>query len=56
MGRDGKREPVAIERGVVAGYAQASAKAFDKGQDRPVTFDAALAKEDVKKADKKKVG
>jgi CRISPR-associated protein Csb1 len=56
VGRDGKREAVAIEPGVVADYAQtqASAKAFGKGADRPVTFDAALAKEDVKKADKKK--
>jgi CRISPR-associated protein Csb1 len=54
--RDGKREPVSVERGVVAGYAQkqASAKGFGKGQDRPVTFEATLAKEDVKKADKKK--
>ena len=54
--RDGKREAAALECGVVADYAQAqaSAKGFGKGPDRPVTFGAALAKEDVKKADKKK--
>jgi CRISPR-associated protein Csb1 len=56
--RDGRREAVALERGVVGNYAQAQAQAggktFGKGPDRPVTFDAALAKEDVKKADKKK--
>jgi CRISPR-associated protein Csb1 len=54
--RDGRRETVTIERGVVGDYAQASTKAFGKGPDRPVTFEAALAKEDVKKADKKKAG
>ena len=56
MHRNGSREAVAIERGVVGDYAQAQAstKAFGKGPDRPVTFEAALAKEDVMKADKKK--
>jgi CRISPR-associated protein Csb1 len=56
--RDGKREAVVLERGVVGDYAQtqASTKAFGKGPDRPVTFDAVLAKEDVKKADKKRTG
>jgi len=54
--RDGRRETVMIERGAVEDYAQTSTKAFGKGPDRPVTFDAALAKEDVKKADKKKAG
>jgi CRISPR-associated protein Csb1 len=55
--RDGKRETVTIERSVVADYAQtqASDKAFGKGPNPPpVTFDATLAKEDVRKADKKK--
>ena len=56
--RDGKREAVVLEGATIRDYAQtqASAKAFGKGPDRPVTFDPALAKEDVKKADKKKAG
>jgi CRISPR-associated protein Csb1 len=56
--RNGSREEVAIERGIVGDYAQtqASTRAFGKGPDRPVTFEATLAKEDVKKADKKKAG
>ena len=42
---------------LVRRYAQSSAEAFGKGHDRTVTFDPALAKEDVRKADKKaKVG
>jgi CRISPR-associated protein Csb1 len=48
--RDGKRDPVALDPGLVKDYAQSRAKAFGKGVDRPVTFDATLAKEDVKKA------
>jgi CRISPR-associated protein Csb1 len=58
VGRGGMREAVAIERGVVGDYAQtqAGAEGFAKGPNRPVTFNAALAKEDVKKADKKKAG
>jgi CRISPR-associated protein Csb1 len=54
--RDGKRDPVALDPGVIRNYAQSSADSFGKGPDRPVTFAAALAKEDVKKADKKKKG
>jgi CRISPR-associated protein Csb1 len=56
--RDGKREAVALDRGAIRDYAlaQAATTAFGKGPDRPVIFDAALAKEDVRKADKKKAG
>jgi CRISPR-associated protein Csb1 len=54
--RDGKRDPVALDPGIIKKYAQDCANTFDKGPDRPVTFDAALAREDVKKADKKKKG
>jgi CRISPR-associated protein Csb1 len=48
--RDGKRDPVAFDPGIIRNYAQSSADTFGKGPDRPVTFDAALAREDVKKA------
>ncbi len=51
--RDGKRDPVAPDPGVIRNYAQSSADKFGKGPDRSVTFDPALAKEDVRKADKK---
>jgi CRISPR-associated protein Csb1 len=54
--RDGKRNPITLDYEVIKSYAQSSAGAFGKGPDRPVTFDAALAKGDVKKADKKKKG
>jgi CRISPR-associated protein Csb1 len=52
--RDGKRDQIALDLGIIKKYALDCANAFGKGPDRPVTFDAALAKEDVKKADKKK--
>jgi CRISPR-associated protein Csb1 len=52
--RNGKCDPIALDPGVVRNYAQSSTDAFGKGPDRPVRFDAAFAKEDVKKADKKK--
>lgn len=54
--RGGKREAVDIDAAVVKKFAEDSAEKFGKGPDRPVTFDPALAKEDVKKADKKKTG
>lgn len=52
--RDGKRDPVSVDTDAVRKYAQSATDAFGKGPDRPVRFDATLAKEDVKKADKKK--
>lgn len=52
--RDGKRDAVALDAALVQTYALAAAQAFGKGADRPVTFDHTLAKEDVRKADKKK--
>jgi CRISPR-associated protein Csb1 len=51
--RDGRRESVVLDPETVRSYAQARADKFDKGPDRPVTFDPALAKADVRKADKK---
>jgi CRISPR-associated protein Csb1 len=51
--RDGRREPVTLDPAAVNDYAQSSAKKFGKGPDRFVTFVPALAKEDVRKADKK---
>jgi CRISPR-associated protein Csb1 len=51
--RDGKRDAVSLDPGIIRKYAQSSADTFGKGPDRPVTFDPALAKEDVRKADKK---
>jgi CRISPR-associated protein Csb1 len=54
--RDGKREAVVLERSVITDFAhtQADAKAFDKGPNRSGPFEAARAKEDLRKADKKK--
>jgi CRISPR-associated protein Csb1 len=51
--RDGSREPVTLDPAAIKDYAQSSTKAFGKGPDRLVTFDSALAKQDVRKADKK---
>jgi CRISPR-associated protein Csb1 len=51
--RDGRRKAIALDEATALGYAKARAAAFGKGDDRPVVFDAALAKEDVRKADKK---
>jgi CRISPR-associated protein Csb1 len=51
--RKGKRDPIALEPDIVRKYAEDAANAFGKGADRPVTFKEALAKEDVRKADKK---
>ena len=51
--RDGQRKAVVLDPAVVRDYALSSANAFGKGPDRQVSFDAALAKDDVRKADKK---
>jgi CRISPR-associated protein Csb1 len=51
--RDGKRVAVELDPSSIRTYAESSAKTFGKGPDRLVTFDPALAKEDVRKADKK---
>lgn len=51
--RDGKRESVGLDTDLVKAFAKESAAEFGKGPDRPVVFDAALAKDDVKKAGKK---
>jgi CRISPR-associated protein Csb1 len=51
--RDGNRHTVNLAADIVKKYAQDRANAFGKGPDRPVTFDPLLAKEDVRKADKK---
>jgi CRISPR-associated protein Csb1 len=51
--RDGTRQPVTLDRAMIKDYAQSSTEAFGKGPDQLVMFDAALAKEDVRKADKK---
>lgn len=50
---DGRRESVTLEGDVVRNYAQSRVSKFGKGPDRLVSFDPALAKEDVRKADKK---
>jgi CRISPR-associated protein Csb1 len=52
--RDGRRDPVALDPDFMKKYAQDCADGFGKGPDWPVRFDAALAKKDAKKADKKK--
>jgi CRISPR-associated protein Csb1 len=51
--RDGKRDPIALDPAVIKTYARDRADEFGKGPDRPVRFDSALAKDDVRKADKK---
>jgi CRISPR-associated protein Csb1 len=51
--RDGKQDAADLDAEVVRTYAQFSAEAFGKGPDRLVTFDPALAKADLAKADKK---
>ena len=51
--RDGSRKPVTLDRAAVRDYAQSSAKEFGTGPDRLVTFVPGLAKNDVRKADKK---
>jgi CRISPR-associated protein Csb1 len=51
--RLGKRHDVALTEDIARGYAQAAADAFGPRQNREVAFNKDLAKEDVKKADKK---
>lgn len=51
--RDGTRESVLLDRAAMRAYAEAGAKAFGRGPDRLVRFDPTLAKEDVRKADRK---
>jgi CRISPR-associated protein Csb1 len=51
--RDGSREPVTFDRATIKDYAQTSTEAFGRGPDRLVRFDPVLAKEDVRRADKK---
>jgi CRISPR-associated protein Csb1 len=51
--RDGTREPVTLDPAAIRDYAQASLDAFGKGPDRLATFDPTLAREDIRKADKK---
>ena len=51
--RDGRREAVTLDPAAVKDYAQSSAAAFGKGENREVAFDPALAREDIRKADKK---
>jgi CRISPR-associated protein Csb1 len=50
--RDGKRKTVALTHDVAKGFAEGAAKAFGVGASHMVAFDAARAKEDVKKAEK----
>jgi CRISPR-associated protein Csb1 len=50
--RDGTRESVNLDRAAIKDYAQSRTEAFGKGPDRLVCFEAALAKEDLPKADK----
>lgn len=52
--RTGKRQPVALEQGLVAAFARKAADAFGVGESRTAAFDNALAKADVKKAGKGK--
>ena len=52
--RTGKRDPVTLDIKTVREFAQSSAGAFGKGPDHTVDLNVELAKEDIKKADKKK--
>ena len=51
--RDGRRETVTLDPAAIRDYAQTNADAFGMGPNREVTFDPALAREDIRKADKK---
>ena len=53
VGRDGSRSMVELQEAFVKTYALGAATKFGVGESRLVSFDKALAKEDVKKADKK---
>jgi hypothetical protein len=52
VGRRGERKDIDLTEQVVLEYAQGTASAFGKGENRRVSFDKTLAKEDAKKADK----
>jgi CRISPR-associated protein Csb1 len=54
--RSGQREKFGVDEAAVLAFAQSAAAAFGKGPDRPVVFDGALAKKDLKPDDKKKAG
>lgn len=54
VARDGKRERITLGAAAVRAFADDAAQRFGKDADRRVTFNPALAKDDVKKADKKK--
>jgi CRISPR-associated protein Csb1 len=51
--RNGSRQPATLDLAAIREYAQLSTKAFGKGPDHRVSFNPALAREDVRKADKK---
>lgn len=53
VARDGKRERITLDAADVRAFADSATQAFAKGADRRVTFNAALAKDDL---DKKKAG
>jgi CRISPR-associated protein Csb1 len=54
VNRDGSRVPVGLTEKVALAYAEAAAKAFVVGKNRPVTFKKELAQEDLKELDRKK--
>lgn len=51
--RNGKRVPVELDRGIITKYAESNTDTFGKGPDLLVTFDPVLAREDIRKGDKK---
>jgi CRISPR-associated protein Csb1 len=53
VSRDGMRVAVELDPGIIRKYAESNADAFGKGPDRLVAFDPVLAKEDIRKGDKK---
>ncbi len=54
VGRKGERTAVNLDENVVQAYALSAAKAFGVGQNKRVMFNKELAKQDARKADKKK--
>ena len=50
VGRRGERQTVTLTEDVALAYAKAASKAFGVGRSRTVTFDKALAKQDIKRA------
>ena len=53
--RSGRRQPVTVDYATLVAYAEAAAKAFGVGPDKPVKFDPSLAKADLPEADAKKL-